>query len=75
MAIRKQNNLRDQGLKSDLKLWHLDLTVQFNRPYIGCHKCQAKTHMSILVHFLDKMTDLYFLKLEALRNESVKHLF
>ena len=35
-------------------------------------KCNKKTHVSILMHFLDKMAHLFSLKIEALRSESVQ---
>ena len=36
-------------------------------------KCHIKTHASILMHFLDKMVNLFFLKIEVLRSASVQY--
>ena len=35
-------------------------------------KCHTKTHVSVMMTFLDKMTHLFFINIEALRSESVK---
>ena len=34
--------------------------------------CYTKSPVPILMHFVDKMAHLFFLKMEALRSESVK---
>ena len=35
-------------------------------------ECHTKTHVSILMHFLDTMAHLFFPEIETLRTESIK---
>ena len=49
-----------------------NLTLLLLSTYIILSKCHKKTHVAILMNFLDKMSYLFFLKMEALRSKSDK---
>ena len=56
-------------LENASKLTHEFLNDNFNNLILTRKKCHTKSRVSLLMHFLDKMAHLLFLKMEALQAE------